>query len=255
MNVSPNRPQRLKSKTGCLTCRVRRKKCSEERPTCIGCRRNYLICTWPPVEQLAEAMTAPTVARRQALSGGRNEGTTVNHEITFNKAQLRYLLPRTANIHSFIPNSIPGLHKESEKLIFDHYLSVTSTEIAGRVLARNPFVEQFIPVAYQDVRVKNCLLALSGAHLCVYKDNRFEHDARSHYAVTLRSVKHALREWKSSDTRDLIGLLIMMLSLCWLVVSMGPIIMRHTLTSHTNILGSRSVTCPESSNDSLRHSY
>lgn len=117
-----------------------------------------------------------------------------------------------------------GLHKESEKHIFDHYLNVTATEIAGRILPLNPFVSHLVPVAYQDTRVVACLLALSGAHLSTYKDGRFEHDARSYYAVTLRAVKHGLLAWKEASTQDLISLFIVILSLCWFEVRVAPLL-------------------------------
>ncbi|OQV06318.1 Fungal Zn2-Cys6 binuclear cluster domain-containing protein [Cladophialophora immunda] len=37
----------LRTKTGCLTCRLRKKKCDELRPTCTGCARNFIDCQWP----------------------------------------------------------------------------------------------------------------------------------------------------------------------------------------------------------------
>ncbi|KAH7144498.1 fungal-specific transcription factor domain-containing protein [Dactylonectria estremocensis] len=52
-----------RSRTGCLTCRRRKKKCDEQKPACGGCERNMLDCNWP---------TYPTVfvgaQRRQARS-------------------------------------------------------------------------------------------------------------------------------------------------------------------------------------------
>ncbi|CUS25184.1 LAQU0S31e00232g1_1 [Lachancea quebecensis] len=36
-----------RSKSGCFTCRHRRKKCDEARPRCGGCTRNMLDCSWP----------------------------------------------------------------------------------------------------------------------------------------------------------------------------------------------------------------
>ncbi|KAH8434389.1 Zn(II)2Cys6 transcription factor [Aspergillus melleus] len=40
-------PAKWRTKSGCLTCRTRRKKCDEERGTCRACRRNLLTCIWP----------------------------------------------------------------------------------------------------------------------------------------------------------------------------------------------------------------
>ncbi|KAH9234870.1 hypothetical protein K456DRAFT_1834740, partial [Colletotrichum gloeosporioides 23] len=34
-------------RTGCLTCRGRKKKCDETKPRCRGCERNRLECKWP----------------------------------------------------------------------------------------------------------------------------------------------------------------------------------------------------------------
>lgn len=36
-----------RTKTGCLTCRKRRKKCTEEKPRCFKCVANNLECKWP----------------------------------------------------------------------------------------------------------------------------------------------------------------------------------------------------------------
>lgn len=36
-----------RTKSGCLTCRRRRKKCDELKPRCAGCNRNLLACKWP----------------------------------------------------------------------------------------------------------------------------------------------------------------------------------------------------------------
>lgn len=37
----------IRSRTGCFTCRRRKKKCNEEKPICSGCKRNKLECHWP----------------------------------------------------------------------------------------------------------------------------------------------------------------------------------------------------------------
>ena len=37
----------IRSRTGCFTCRRRKKKCNEEKPVCSGCKRNKLDCRWP----------------------------------------------------------------------------------------------------------------------------------------------------------------------------------------------------------------
>jgi Fungal specific transcription factor domain/Fungal Zn(2)-Cys(6) binuclear cluster domain len=43
-----NRAPISRVRTGCLTCRARKKKCDERKPRCHGCERNYVTCRWPP---------------------------------------------------------------------------------------------------------------------------------------------------------------------------------------------------------------
>lgn len=49
--MPPDRQPRVQRivrvRTGCWSCRRRKKKCDELRPICSGCRRNDLRCEWP----------------------------------------------------------------------------------------------------------------------------------------------------------------------------------------------------------------
>ncbi|ODV81320.1 uncharacterized protein CANTADRAFT_24308 [Suhomyces tanzawaensis NRRL Y-17324] len=40
------KPTKRRSKTGCLTCRKRKKKCDEARPVCVFCQKRGLSCEW-----------------------------------------------------------------------------------------------------------------------------------------------------------------------------------------------------------------
>jgi len=53
----------LRSASGCLSCRRRRKKCDEIRPVCSACRRNFIDCTWPHAKgEIAGERVSPTEA-------------------------------------------------------------------------------------------------------------------------------------------------------------------------------------------------
>lgn len=66
----------IRSRTGCFTCRRRKKKCNEEKPICSGCKRNKLECTWPadlPVQGPAQGQSqtrerAPSTASKSTSS-------------------------------------------------------------------------------------------------------------------------------------------------------------------------------------------
>lgn len=59
----PLQPRRTRTRTGCLSCRRRRKKCDQRKPRCFACERNKIACSWPhlcqqthnPNDDLAEA--------------------------------------------------------------------------------------------------------------------------------------------------------------------------------------------------------
>ncbi|OAA53341.1 Zn(2)-C6 fungal-type DNA-binding domain protein [Cordyceps fumosorosea ARSEF 2679] len=84
----------IRSRTGCFTCRRRKKKCNEEKPLCSGCRRNHLECTWPT--ENASAMqtrtknpTSPAVSksptnrpRATSFAGKPDHVTSVQHDPT-----------------------------------------------------------------------------------------------------------------------------------------------------------------------------
>ena len=51
-----SRPRRItRTRTGCTNCRLRRKKCGEERPTCDACRRLGMECEYPAKYQLPKS--------------------------------------------------------------------------------------------------------------------------------------------------------------------------------------------------------
>lgn len=61
-------PAKKRTKTGCLTCRRRKKKCDEDvvDGKCQGCTRNFMDCCWPE-EEKAECSTPqvePTICAK-----------------------------------------------------------------------------------------------------------------------------------------------------------------------------------------------
>lgn len=60
---------RLRSKTGCLRCRQRKKKCDEMKPECDACRRCGFNCVWPSTDNRSTVDNIISIARApEALS-------------------------------------------------------------------------------------------------------------------------------------------------------------------------------------------
>ncbi|KAE8131634.1 hypothetical protein BDV38DRAFT_288507 [Aspergillus pseudotamarii] len=47
--IRPSRARGLRTRTGCLTCRERRVKCDDGKPTCMRCSKSDRICRYAPV--------------------------------------------------------------------------------------------------------------------------------------------------------------------------------------------------------------
>jgi hypothetical protein len=45
--LQKKRPKYTRSKTGCLTCRVKKIKCDETKPNCMRCTHGQRECNWP----------------------------------------------------------------------------------------------------------------------------------------------------------------------------------------------------------------
>lgn len=63
-----------RSKTGCLTCRRRRKKCDEAKPSCTGCVRNRMSCVW--TDQSPRSISSPERPAHQPVGSGHDTGVT-----------------------------------------------------------------------------------------------------------------------------------------------------------------------------------
>lgn len=51
---------RLHSRTGCVRCKLRRKKCDETKPVCLACQRNRFTCTWDPQRSIRLPARVPS---------------------------------------------------------------------------------------------------------------------------------------------------------------------------------------------------
>ncbi|KAJ8077232.1 hypothetical protein PM082_001660 [Marasmius tenuissimus] len=67
------RPKYTRSKTGCMTCRVKKIKCDETKPSCMRCTHGQRDCTWP------EGVPAPrkkASSRKDSLDGRPSTATS-----------------------------------------------------------------------------------------------------------------------------------------------------------------------------------
>lgn len=78
-----------RSKSGCLTCRKRKKKCDELKPRCSGCTRNILQCVWP--EHINSHTPATTEESNIFVHVSADEiGKEYSHNTTFKTLRSKF---------------------------------------------------------------------------------------------------------------------------------------------------------------------
>ncbi|KAJ7497536.1 hypothetical protein FB451DRAFT_236213 [Mycena latifolia] len=73
------RPKYTRSKTGCLTCRVKKIKCDEAKPSCMRCTHGQRDCTWPdgvPTRKRAASLKDSPDGRPSTESSTASPGTS-----------------------------------------------------------------------------------------------------------------------------------------------------------------------------------
>jgi hypothetical protein len=151
-----------RSKTGCITCRRRKKKCDETQPACLNCQKNAVVCEgYPPKEiwksgkQKMEDGMSPihfffpsdpllTTLGRLSSAVRRNSLTTV---------------PRT------LPFLIDGIETDVDRRFLDHFVFEFSRVLTLINDDSNPFKEILLPMATQHRGLMHSLMCLSGSHL------------------------------------------------------------------------------------------
>lgn len=77
------KPKRARSKSGCLSCRSRKKKCDEQRPACGYCGPRGIECVYPKVEKMASKSMKENFLRTRELSQSIRE---INEKSTAEQA-------------------------------------------------------------------------------------------------------------------------------------------------------------------------
>ncbi|MCJ1310011.1 hypothetical protein MMC25_003672 [Agyrium rufum] len=129
-----------RSKTGCYTCRRRKKKCDEARPACMNCQKNSVICEGYP--------------QREFWKGGKQKTDEFCRKLALRAPQ-----------HS-LSNLVEGIETETDRRFLQHFVCDLS-----RVLTMaeqdnaNPFQALLLPMAIEHKGLMHSLMALSGSHL------------------------------------------------------------------------------------------
>ncbi|PGH36067.1 hypothetical protein GX50_01079 [[Emmonsia] crescens] len=143
-----------RSKTGCITCRRRKKKCDESKPSCFNCQKNAVVCEGYPMKEIWKSgkQKLEEAVRRNSLAA----------------------IPRG------LPILIDGIETDIDRRFLDHFVFDFSRVLTLINDDSNPFKEILLPMATQHRGLMHSLMCLSGSHLST-RDPEPRFKERKHY--------------------------------------------------------------------------
>ncbi|OOF96653.1 hypothetical protein ASPCADRAFT_206839 [Aspergillus carbonarius ITEM 5010] len=126
-----------RSKTGCITCRRRKKKCDETKPACLNCQKNAVVCEGYPPKEIWKS----------------------------GKQKLEDAVRTQSMVARSLPLLIDGIETEIDRRFLDHFVYGFSRVLTLINDDSNPFKEILLPMATQHRGLMHSLMCLSGSHL------------------------------------------------------------------------------------------
>ncbi|CAN8105128.1 unnamed protein product [Discula destructiva] len=136
--AAANKVTKGRSKTGCLTCRKRKKKCDEAKPRCMNCEKNAVVCEGYPEKQIWK-------------SGKDKAGEGHSHTASLPIITLQPMFQ--------------GLENAEDMIFWKHYHAHLSSILTVEGEHKNAFKELLMPIATKHQGLMHSLLALSSKHL------------------------------------------------------------------------------------------
>lgn len=239
-----------RTRTGCDSCKLRRKKCDERKPICVGCERNSLCCTWSPnpkkgigpsrkrlKSQKQDCATKrkpcqPTESCTYSFLGTEQiavspvETTVIDHE--FGSAARLSVLVSTTNMKVLpssimlrLPTSDATVSNPSSRLLLQHFIQETANTLSSHVGTSNPFITELLPIAMENIPVLHAVLALAGVHYAERVSSSLKSTTWTHYSAAIQSVRLGIAELGSNQQHSPLPLMLCTLILCFIENARG----------------------------------
>ncbi|KAL4887679.1 fungal-specific transcription factor domain-containing protein [Aspergillus karnatakaensis] len=168
MTLPPKTGSAPRSKTGCLTCRQRKKKCDERKSTCAACHRNNLVCRWQP----ADAVAPTRRPRRRRLLSDRSLPPELSAMVTV------FALPSPDLVQRLLHH-------------FTEHGPMWLTSRTGK--NRTAVLFHLFPEAMESPLILNCVLMIAAEDLLKYDSNmKLQAAAVEYYGQAVAGLRSEL---------------------------------------------------------------
>jgi hypothetical protein len=218
--------KRQRSKEGCLVCRLRRKKCDGRKPSCLGCERNVLLCSWAqePRETWVVSTSGDDATYSTTATSGEN---TACRTPLARRRRSCWESPITPNIENIELVDIyePAfgghmLRDDVSRMLYQHWLHVTADNLSALQGHQNAFITELpkLALSYPDT-VLPSLLALSGVHYSNrVRESAVELTTWTRLAQALQALKYGVTKLVMEEEDNALPLLTTTLVLCFIEV-------------------------------------
>ncbi|KAH9904292.1 fungal-specific transcription factor domain-containing protein [Xylariomycetidae sp. FL2044] len=136
--VATNKIAKGRSKTGCITCRKRKKKCDEAKPRCMNCEKNAVVC---------EGYHEKTIWK-----SGREKAEEERYK--------RASLP-----HITLQPIFHGVETPEDMVFLNHYISHLSSVLTVEGQHKNAFKDIVLQMAVEHRGLMHSVLSLASRHI------------------------------------------------------------------------------------------
>jgi transcriptional activator protein UGA3 len=132
-----------RSRTGCLTCRTRRKRCDNAQPRCANCKRLNLLCEWQSPRSI---VTEPSSSQSSSKS-----------------PELQVTVPLRNSLDPW--DALPGDGEAERMHLLQYYIEAFVPSVQVAPIATSFYTSLYMPWSFQIEGMLDAILAISSAQL------------------------------------------------------------------------------------------
>ncbi|KAG6050458.1 hypothetical protein E4U17_006477 [Claviceps sp. LM77 group G4] len=156
-----------RSKTGCITCRRRKKKCDESKPRCMNCEKNAVLCEGYHEKQLWRSKRVKAEEGKFSIlrCSSTQSSTTSLCPISDTDRLFAELIQQDSQPVITMQPIFHGVETVEDRILWKHYFTHLSNVLTVEGEAKNAFKDIILPLANEHQGLMHSILAVSSKHI------------------------------------------------------------------------------------------